>query len=187
MENSVTRKDIWDIAAKAGLVLGLVSVAYLAVSQIMTPKTASVGVSMLFYVLGLVLWGIKFGACIYLMKFFMKKLVVLHPEASNTDTLRLGICIAALSALIYSGFYLAFTTIIVPDTYDQALSILQESYSSMLTSESMEQLENMNFASLGFFSQLIYCFIYGTVLSLILSRNIPSRNPFERMDGADQQ
>ena len=31
-----------------------------------------------------------------------------------------------------------------------------------------------------FFSNLIYCFLYGTVLSAILSRNIPPRNPFAR-------
>jgi hypothetical protein len=29
-----------------------------------------------------------------------------------------------------------------------------------------------------FFSNLIYCTAYGTVLSFILSRNIPSRDPF---------
>ena len=33
---------------------------------------------------------------------------------------------------------------------------------------------------IGFFSQLIYCSLYGYVLSLILSRNIPSRNPFQQ-------
>ena len=29
-----------------------------------------------------------------------------------------------------------------------------------------------------FFTTLIYCYLYGSVLSAILSRNIPSRNPF---------
>ena len=29
-----------------------------------------------------------------------------------------------------------------------------------------------------FFINLFYCFIYGTILSAILSRNIPPRNPF---------
>jgi hypothetical protein len=29
-----------------------------------------------------------------------------------------------------------------------------------------------------FVSTLIYCFLYGSVLSAFLSRNIPSRNPF---------
>ena len=29
-----------------------------------------------------------------------------------------------------------------------------------------------------FFVNLFYCWLFGTVLSAILSRNIPSRNPF---------
>ena len=31
-----------------------------------------------------------------------------------------------------------------------------------------------------FFSNLVYCFLYGTVLSAVLSRNIPPRDPFAR-------
>ena len=35
-----------------------------------------------------------------------------------------------------------------------------------------------NLPSFSFFVNLIYCWLFGTVLSAILSRNIPSRNPF---------
>ena len=40
--------------------------------------------------------------------------------------------------------------------------------------------------SYAFFSNLIYCTIYGTVLSAILSRNIPPRNPFAGGDFKQQ-
>ena len=35
-----------------------------------------------------------------------------------------------------------------------------------------------------FFSNLVYCFLYGTVLSAVLSRNIPPRDPFARKRAA---
>ena len=35
-----------------------------------------------------------------------------------------------------------------------------------------------NMPQITFFSNLIYCFFFGTILSFILSRNVPSRNPF---------
>ena len=33
-----------------------------------------------------------------------------------------------------------------------------------------------------FFSNLFYCFLYGVVLSLILSRRIPSNDPFANLE-----
>ena len=35
-----------------------------------------------------------------------------------------------------------------------------------------------NLPQITFFSNLIYCFLYGMVLSFILSRNIPKNDPF---------
>ena len=80
--------------------------------------------------------------------------------------------------MIFSAFYLLYTTVINPDIYVEALASVKEAYAGIMPSESMEVLDNINFATTGFFSQLIYCFLYGTVLSAILSRSIPSRDPF---------
>jgi hypothetical protein len=44
--------------------------------------------------------------------------------------------------------------------------------------------------TVSFFTNLIYCFLFGVVLSAILSRNIPSRNPFadyQKKDTPDEQ
>ena len=35
-----------------------------------------------------------------------------------------------------------------------------------------------NLPQITFISNLIYCFLYGMILSFILSRNIPSKDPF---------
>lgn len=177
MEKSETRRITWDIASKAGLVLGGVSIAYLLVNMIM-PTTKSIAVGALISLLGIVLWAAKFFGCIWLMKFFMKKLVAADPDTTNSDTFRLGMIIAVLSALIYAAFYLLYTSVISPDIFNESLALVQEQYATIMPAESLEAIENMNFPVMGFFSQLIYCSLFGIVLSAILSRSIPSNDPF---------
>ena len=182
MERRITRKDLWDAAGKAGLVLGLVSTAYLLLTQL--PANAG-HTGFLFTVLNLLLWAAKLVGCILLMKLFMTRFAGAHPEADNRDTFRFGMVTAFLSALIFAAFDLAYVTLIAPDTFSQAIETASEAYGSYMTSESLEALENINFGSVSFFINLIYCFIYGTVLSAILSRNIPSKNPFAGTSSQD--
>lgn len=178
MDSIVSRKDLWDSAGKAGLVIGAVSCAYMALSQLLASFNPSPVVAALIAVLDIILWAGKFAGCILLMKWFMTKFAAAHPGLSNNDTFKFGVAVALLSALIYSGFYLAYVTIIAPDVFTNALETVQESYGSMMGQEALDAMENMNMASISFFSNLIYCFLFETVLSLILSKNIPSRNPF---------
>lgn len=178
MEKTLSRRDIWDGAGKAGLVLGLVSIAYVLLSWLLTKLGGSTGMALLSTLLAFVLWVAKFAGCILLMKLFMTRFAAAHPDADNSDTFRFGMVTALLSALIFSAFDMAYLTWIAPDTLAQAMEAVQESYGSMLPAESLEALENINFGTVTFFVNLIYCFLFGTVLSAILSRNIPSRNPF---------
>ena len=178
MEKTFSRKDLWDGAGKAGLVLGLVSIAYMMVNWLFGKAGESTGRAILFSLLILPLWIAKFVGCIELMKLFMRKFAAAHPGADNRDTFRFGMVVALLSALVFSAFQLAFTTWIAPDAFAEAQEAVIASYGSMMPAESIEMMENMNFGVVTFFTNLIYCFLFGTVLSAILSRNIPSRNPF---------
>jgi hypothetical protein len=182
MEKPVSRKDFWDSAGKAGLVLGLVSIAFMLVNWLLTKAAETTGRTFLFTLLGLPVWVAKFVGCIALMKFFMKKFSASHPAVDNSGTFRFGMAVAALSALVFSAFQLAYTTWIAPDTFAEAQEAAIAAYGSMLPAESIEMMENMNFGVVTFFTNLIYCFLFGTVLSAIFSRNIPSRNPFENQD-----
>lgn len=180
MNEEITRKDIWDSAYLPGLVLGMVSTAYLFITQLITPEGPSVLLSVSMSLLSLILWGAKFAGCIFLMKFFMKRFCAEFPDATGADTFRLGTVIALLSAIIYAGAYLAYVTIIAPDTFAQTFETVMQTYSSMLDSNSLDAMEGLEgrLPSISFFSNLIYCFLYGTVLSSILSRSIPDSNPF---------
>ena len=178
MENRIPRKDLWDSAGKAGLVLGLVSSAYVIITYFLAKLSGSTGTALLATLLSFLLWAAKFGGCIYLMKLFMTKYGAAHPGLDNSDTFRFGMVTALLSALVFSAFDMAFVTWVAPDTFSKAIETAQESYGSLLPAESLEAMEEMNFGLISFFTNLIYCFLFGTVLSAILSRNIPSRNPF---------
>ena len=178
MERPFSRKDLWDAAGKAGLVLGLVSSAYVLLTSLLTKLGGGTGMAFLSTILAFLLWAAKFAGCILLMKFFMKRFAAAHPGIDNSGTFKFGMVTALLSALIFAAFDMAYMTWIAPDTMSQAVEMIQESYGSMLPAESLEALEEINFGTVTFFTNLIYCFLFGTVLSAILSRSIPSSNPF---------
>ena len=168
---------MWEDAGRAGLALGLVSTAYLFLNQFISGLETS---SILITILSTILWAVKFGGCIWLMMYFMKRLVRNNPEVTNSTTFRFGMLTAALSALVYAAATFANISFIAADTIAEQTNMMMEQMAPMMDSNSMTQMEKMmnNLPQITFFSNLIYCFIFGTVLSFILSRNIPSRNPF---------
>lgn len=183
------KKTIWDSAGRAGLVLGLVSTAYFAIGLLL--GKASSGNALAGAMIGLgsfVLWAAKFAGCILLMRFFMKRFAAANSGADNNDVLRFGIVTALLSALIYSACYLAYTGFINPDMFTETINATMEQMSSMMDSNSKEAVEALlpRMPVISFFSNLVYCFLFGTVLSVILSRNIPSANPFDNDKPDDQ-
>lgn len=175
MEQNLIRKDMWNTAAKAGLVLGAVSAAYMFLTQLMAGASG-----FMMTILSFLLWAAKFGGCIWLMSFFMKKFAAGHPEADNKATFNLGMATALLSALVYSAAAFANIAFISGDSLTEQMNLMMQQMGSMMDSNSMAMMETYmeKLPQITFFSNLLYCFIFGTVLSYILSRNIPSRDPF---------
>ena len=166
---------MWNTAAKAGLVLGLVSTTYMFVTQLMAGASGFI-----MTILSFLLWAAKFGGCIWLMSYFMKKHVAAHPEADNKGTFNLGMATALLSALVYSAAAFANMAFISGDAIAEQVNLTMQQMGSMMDSNSMALMESYmeKLPQITFFSNLLYCFVFGTVLSYILSRNIPSRDPF---------
>ena len=166
---------IWERAGRAGLALGGVSILYV-LCTLLVGKIP--GPAFVVGLLGFVLWLCKFCACIFLMRFFMLRFSEADPEADNARVFRFGMITALLSSLLYSAFYLAWTSVIQPDTFRDALEMLQDN--PMLGAAEMDQIEEMipRMPTITFFANLVYCWLFGTVLAAIFSRNIPSQNPF---------
>ena len=174
------KNSIWEHAGKAGLVLGGVSIVYMLITALTgkLAENAGGGLSFLLAALNFLLWAAKFAACIFLMRFFMQRFAKADPTADNNRVFRFGARTALLSALLYSAFYLAYVSFIAPDTFEKALEMLQDN--PFLGSSDMAAVEEMipRLPTFSFFANLIYCWLFGTILSAILSRNIPARNPF---------
>lgn len=167
---------MWNKAGIAGLALGLTSTAYMFITQ----SISGISSPFLLTASTFLLWTLKFGGCIWLMMYFMKRLVNGFEDADNAATMRFGMATALCSSLVFSAMNLANMLVISPDLYSTMLDTVMQNYSNILDSNSMSTLEKMwdNMPQITFFSNLIYCFLYGTVLSAILSRNIPIRDPF---------
>ena len=166
----IERKTIWSEAGMPGLVLGLVSLVFFVVTSLFQSP-----------LLNVVLWLVKLVGCIYLMYFFIKKFASLHDGVSNSDTFRFGSTVALLSAFIFSVGYFVFVQYIRPDTFKDAMDAAMQAYSSFLDSNSIEMMENMlpKLPTIGFFVNLFWCWLYGTIVSAIISRSVPSHNPFD--------
>lgn len=179
------KNSLWNSAARAGIVLGGVSILYLLLT--MLTGYAGLGnkaISLLVSVLNAILWIAKFGACIYLMRLFMLKFSDSNPDADNSRVFKFGMATALLSALVYSAFYFAYVMFIAPDTFSEAMSVLDKNpMFDANTRDMLDQIKPM-MPTYSFFVNLIYCWLYGTVLSAILSSNIPPKNPFKDHDNS---
>ena len=177
-------KNLWNSAAKAGLALGLVSSAYIFINQ----WVSGIEVPLLTGLLSLVFWAAKFGGCIWLMMFFMKKFVAENAESDNSTSFRFGVATAILSAVIYAALSFANTAYFSADMIAENMETVMQAYSQFMDANTMSRVDEMmsKMPQITFFSNLFYCSIFGTILSLILSRNIPSRNPFDEYKPDEQ-
>ena len=176
---TISGKAIWNEATKAGLMFGLVSVAYNYISIYLG---SLVGSSFLLNFCGgtFDVSILEIGAGVFEVK------------ATNGDTFLLGIAISALSAIIVAGFTLLDCTVLLPthyqDVMNQVMAELQPSMDANLRSAMEDVLSN--FSGIMFWSTLFYCILYGVILSRILSRRIPAQDPFAdfpHSDNPDQQ
>ncbi|MBQ4286815.1 MAG: DUF4199 domain-containing protein [Bacteroidales bacterium] len=179
INNSIIRNE----AGKDGLILGLVTILFMLASQF-AGKIDSPAIT---GVLGFFLWLAKFLGCIFLMRFFMKKLVAGYDGVIGADTFRLGVWVALFSALICSAFTLINMLYISPDSLSETFDQLFEQMGPMLDSNSQEALTAMEpkMPVISFFTTLVYCFLFGVILSAILSKNIPKADPFAEVEADD--
>lgn len=176
MNNPATSGILWNKAAKNGIILGMFTAACRILTQTLAMSEASVGTAL---VNGLI-WIVQFAGCILLMRFFMQRLVLQHDGTDNRTTARYGIMLALTSAVIFSAAMLFDIMFITPELVDRQMDLYYQLYGPHLDSNTRDVLDRMEgiYPQIMFFSTLIYSFLYGTVLSLVLSRYIPKKDPF---------
>ncbi len=180
---SENKINIWEDAAKPGLVLGLVSILYMFVTMFTSRLAGTGAAAFLIGTLNFLLWAAKLFLCIYLMRAFMLAFSGNRPSADNRAVMRFGMVVALYSALLYSAFYLVYVLYINPESISSSFELVMQQYAGMMDSDSLATLQNMesDMPAIGFFTNLVWCWLFGTVLSAIFSRNIPvsSSDPFK--------
>ena len=177
METEINKKDFWNEAGKAGLILGAISSAYIFLTQFIT----SAGITgFLSTLLSLILWGVKFAGCIYVMMLMMKKFHANNPKATNSNVFRFGMITSLLSAFVFASVSYINVAYISADLIAAQMDAAMQAYAQVMDSNMLAEMEKWTgrLPQLTFVSNMIYCTVYGMVLSFILSRNIPSRDPF---------
>ena len=177
MKEKTTAKDMWESAGYAGLALGLVSAAYMILNSYLGASGLSAGTIAL---IQMPLWIAKFVGCILLMKFFMKKFHAAHPNSANRDVRRMGVATALLSAFLFAAIQYIFMAYIQADLYASQYELILQQYSSGMDLNTMNMMEKFvdMLPQISFFSSLLYCFAYGSIIAAILSRNIAGNDPF---------
>ncbi len=186
MKETVSKSIIWNKAGISAIPMALVPILYSIVTRLLSgagSAEAAFGSSLL----SGVLWMVKLVLCIWMMAWAMRRLAAGYDGVTNRDTFHYGVAIALFSAILVSAWSLADMVLIHPEFWQEQLNDTIRQLSPMLDSNSQEALSRMegSFPTISFFTTLIYCFLYGTVLSSILSRNIPRQDPFAGFrDGA---
>ena len=163
---------MWNTAGTAGLVLGTVSSAYLYAGQLISGDLSPA--TLWQQVLSLALWGIKFALCVFIMRFAMTRFAHENKDAGIKQIFRTGVLTALLSSLVFNGFYLANMLYISPEYYNEVFGTMISQMSAEMDSNSKVALDRLApmIPQITFFSNLIYCFLFGVVLSGIISRKI---------------
>ena len=168
MKKTLDNNTLWNEAAKAGAYLGAVSVGCLALKE----WAGTSGSSFLIQAASIVLWAVEFFGCILLMKNLMLSLRDRYEGVKIQDTYKLGHRAALLSGLLLASAQVLFILQMPQAEMDEFVT--QVTAALPVGSAGREEVEGMmdKLPVITFISQWIYCFLYGTVLSSILSRYI---------------
>lgn len=179
MKETVNGKILWQEAGRTGLILGGVVIIYSLLSSLTS------GLGMFSGVLSFILWAGKFGGCLYLMHLFMVRLSQHYDGVTKRTAFGYGVRIALLSALVCSAYAL-IQAILYPEAIEQAFDLIQETFASygMLDSNSIAVMEKMqqNYPAYMFFSNMVYCFLFGVIVAKIFSSKFPQDDPFGDTD-----
>ena len=168
MKGKLDNTLLWNEAAKAGALLGLVSISCLVLKEL----AGMSGSAFLVQAAAIILWAVEFFGCILLMKKVQLDLREKYEAVKMEDTFRLGRRAAMLSGLLLASAQALIILYMPQETMDTLVSEVSQAMS--MTSSQMEQVEGMldKMPLYTFVFQWLYCFLYGTALSSIMSRYI---------------
>ena len=177
-------KSLWNEAGRVGFVFG----GFSSLCLLLKEGAALTGSNFLVQAAAIILWAVEFFGCILLMKKYMLDLRDKFDGVTMVDTYRFGRRVGLLSGLILA----AVSTLLIIKVPSETM----ESFIAQLNTAVSEKLGSGYEAEIGqfvdklpvytFIGQWLYCFLYGSLLSAIMSRYIYARDIFQQ-DGGDRE
>lgn len=157
----------WNSAAVAGLLMACATIGADYITTL--PARLGAGGVLISYLLKCA----KIIACIYVFRLLM----LLFYNRFRTDYAKLqryGLKIALFSSILVAGFSLVQILVINPDTMTQIMQEVGNTYQNMMDSNTMAVMEKMmtKLPAITFFSSLIYCYLWGWILSTTFARRL---------------
>lgn len=185
MNTSVDNKTLWNEAARVGMVFGLFSSACLGLKE----ASALTGSTFLVTAAAIILWAVEFFGCILLMKKYMLDQIERHQGITQLQLYKFGRRVALLSGFILAAVDALIVSLVPDETLEATLTEAMAAMPASLQGNAEESISMMmdNFPLFTFLGQWLYCFLYGAVLSAIMSRYTFMYSVFTNQGGLDQQ
>ena len=191
MKEELTNKQIWNDAARVGIVFGVFSSVCLGLKE----AAALTGSTFLVTGAAIILWAVEFFGCILLMKKYMITETQVHPEITQFQLYKFGRRVALLSGFILALVNGAIVSFIPDETLQATLSEAMATMPASMQADADQSIATMmdNFPLFTFLGQWLYCYLYGSILSAVMSRYVfvysVFRNTMEppQQGGADDQ
>ena len=170
-------KTLWNEAGRVGFVFG----GFSSLCLLLKEGAALTGSNFLVTAAAVILWAVEFFGCILLMKKYMLDLRDKYDGVTMIDTYRFGRRVALLSGLILAAVDAVLILKMPQDTVADVISELNTAVSAKLGGGYEGEVGRLvdKLPLYTFIFQWLYCFLYGSLLSAIMSRYIFLQGPFQ--------
>ena len=177
-------KTLWNEAGRVGFVFG----GFSSLCLVLKMGASLTGSSFLVQAAAIILWAVEFFGCILLMKKYMLDLRDKYDGATIEDVYHFGRRVALLSGLILAAVDAFITMKLPPETVENVVAELSTAVSSQFGAGYEGEVGRFvdKLPLYTFIGQWLYCFLYGSLLSGIMSRYIYLQGPFQGRGGDDQ-
>ena len=176
-------KTLWNEAGRVGFVFG----GFSSLCLLLKEGAALTGSTFLVQAAAIILWAVEFFGCILLMKKYMLDLRDKFDDVTIEDTYRFGRRVGLLSGLILATVDAVLIMKMPQDTVADVVNELNTAVTAKLGAGYEGEVGRIvdRLPLYTFIFQWIYCFLYGSLLSAIMSRYIFMQDIFRGGDGGD--
>ena len=171
-------KTLWNEAGRVGFVFG----GFSSLCLLLKEGAALTGSTFLVQAAAIILWAVEFFGCILLMKKYMLDLRDKFDGVSMEDAYHFGRRVALLSGLILAAVDAVLIMKMPQDTVADVVNELNSAVTAKLGAGYEGEIGRVvdKLPLYTFIFQWLYCFLYGSLLSAIMSRYIFMQDLFPK-------